>query len=215
MTNGTPKVGSVILIPSIVTLAVTLLRLIGELQKWNQTFFGSGYAVVGISWLAVIFAIYFALKLRKSGQPIPQKGKAIGLNIVALALFVIPTFSLIFREGGGLSSPVRLVSGLVIVVAGIWVMRAAWPAYWNVLTGYALAARIPVLVVMYLAMRGNWGTHYDAVPANVTFASFAAKFTELALVPQLFFWIPYTVILCGLFGVITAAIGKSPAKIDV
>ena len=34
------------------------------------------------------------------------------------------------------------------------------------LIAYAFAARIPVLIVMFFAMRGGWGTHYDAVEAR-------------------------------------------------
>jgi hypothetical protein len=34
---------------------------------------------------------------------------------------------------------------------------------------YGLAARIPVVVVMFLAMAGNWGTHYDYVGAPEPF----------------------------------------------
>ncbi len=218
MTNGTPSVRSMILIPSIITLAVTLLRLIGEIQRWNETFFnrsaGGGGAVVGISWLAIIFAIYFGLKLRKTEAAVRHKGKAIGLSVLALALFVGGTF-MIYTKSGALQSALLLTAGLAAVVVGIWVMRLAWPTYWNVMMGYALAARIPVIIVMYLAMSGNWGTHYDALPPNETFSSFTAKFSQLALLPQIFFWIPYTVVLCGLIGTIVAAIGKSPSKVDV
>ena len=56
MANGTLRVGNIILIPSIITLAVTLLRLTGELRQWNETFFRRSAAIVGIAWLAVIFA---------------------------------------------------------------------------------------------------------------------------------------------------------------
>ncbi len=217
MTNGSPSVGSMILIPGIITLAVTLLRLIGELRQWNKTFFsnaiGGGYAVVGISWLAVIFAIYFALRLRKTDQALQRKGKAIGLSFLALVLFVGGTF-IMFKESGGLQSTGLLVLSLVIVTASIFVMRLGWAAYWKIMIAYALAARIPILIVMYFAMQRNWGTHYDAVPPTEAFPTFASKFAQLALVPQIFFWIPYTVILCGLIGVIVAAIGKGPAKTD-
>ncbi len=218
MTNGSPSVGSMILIPGLFTLAVTLLRLIGELRQWNSTFFGraagGGGAVVGISWLAVVFAVYFAVKVKRAGQPMESRVKAIILNVVAIALFVGGTFT-IFKESGGLQSTGLLVLGLALITAGIVVMRFAWSAYWTVMMGYAFVARIPVIIVMYLAMRGNWGTHYDAVPPKEVFPTFAVKFAELALVPQIFFWIPYTVILCGLIGIIVAAIGKAPAKIEV
>src|SRR5574337_2123095 len=56
-----------ILVPSLITLAVTIVRLVGELQHWSPPFFnasaGGGAAVVGIVWLPIIFGPYFALKL--------------------------------------------------------------------------------------------------------------------------------------------------------
>jgi len=39
----------------------------------------------------------------------------------------------------------------------------AWPSLFKTLLAYAYAARIPVVVLMFFAMKGNWGTHYDAV----------------------------------------------------
>ena len=59
---------------------------------------------------------------------------------------------------------------------------------------------------MFYAIRGNWGTHYDAVPPDVTFPDWYAKFVQAGLIPQIFLWIPFTVILCGLLGILTATI---------
>jgi hypothetical protein len=53
---------SLILVPAIITLAVTLLRLAGELLRWSPTFFnreaGGPGAIVGIVWLVPVFGIY-------------------------------------------------------------------------------------------------------------------------------------------------------------
>jgi hypothetical protein len=61
-----------VLVPGIITAAVTLLRLTGELNHWSRTFFnpdaGGGLALVGIAWLVPIFGIYFAMKFQSSGQ---------------------------------------------------------------------------------------------------------------------------------------------------
>ncbi len=80
--NGTdPKVsvGRLILVPAIVTLAITLLRLIGELQGWSPFLFnkapGGGFALVGISWLPIVFGPYFAWKVGVSHRVRhPQQG---------------------------------------------------------------------------------------------------------------------------------------------
>ena len=50
------------------------LRLVGELQHWSSTLFnragGGGGAIVGISWLPLLFGIYFALRLVKAGEEV-------------------------------------------------------------------------------------------------------------------------------------------------
>jgi len=86
------------------------------------------------------------------------------------------------------------------------------------LLAYAFAARIPVLIVMFLAMRGNggqgWGTHYDAVPPTFGAAPFATKFLYTAILPQMTMWIGWTVVLGSIIGVIVVAVvrrGKQAA----
>jgi hypothetical protein len=64
--NG-PDYGKLILIPALITLGITLLRLGGEFMgfpSWlaSKTAGGIG-AVIGISWLPPIFGVYFAHKL--------------------------------------------------------------------------------------------------------------------------------------------------------
>ncbi len=64
--NG-PDYGKLILIPALITLAITLLRLGSEfinLPSWlaNKNPGGVG-ALIGISWLPPILGIYFASKL--------------------------------------------------------------------------------------------------------------------------------------------------------
>jgi len=96
-------------------------------------------------------------------------------------------------------------------VVALLVMRPAWPAYWKVMLAYALIARIPVIFVYYLAIRGNWNTHYDAVPPGVTVEG--PRFVLLGLLPQLFLWVPWTVIFCGLFGVVTVALMRRSRRV--
>jgi hypothetical protein len=58
---------NLITVPAVITLAVTLLRLVGEfmnLPAWlaNKEAGGPG-ALIGIAWLAPIFGAYFGIKL--------------------------------------------------------------------------------------------------------------------------------------------------------
>jgi hypothetical protein len=197
-----------ILFPSLITLGVTVLRLIGELQHWSATLFnpkpGGGGAIFGISWLAVVFAIYFAVRVQKSRQPLERPGRAIGLTLLSLALCVAGTF-LMYRAIQT-ASVIAWVPSMIVICGGIYLMRFAWPSYWAVMMAYALAARIPVIIVMYFAIKGNWGTHYDSPGPAFVPADWWTEFIHTGLFPQLLLWIPYTVVVCGLFGVITAAI---------
>src|SRR5258707_14938856 len=70
MTNDV-SIKKLILVPALITLAVTLLRLTGELMHWSKALFnpaaGGGGALVGIAWLVPVFGVYFGLKLAGAG----------------------------------------------------------------------------------------------------------------------------------------------------
>jgi len=207
------SITSLIAIPALITLGITVLRLAGELEHWPKPWFsaaaGGGLAIVGISWLPIIFGPYFALKLAGAGNGAASLGKAIGLALVGLVVMVL---------GAGLAGatsshhPNLTVVGLLVMLVAAFVARIGWRSLGSTLIAYAFAARIPVVIVMLLAMLGNggqgWGTHYDVIPPNFPFHSFAAKFFYAALVPQLTLWIGWTVVVGSIFGVIAAAIGR-------
>ena len=202
------KVTHLILVPSLITLGITILRVVGELQHWSPMFFGrvagGGGAIVGISWLPIIFGPYFALKLAGSGQPPTRVGKAIGFAVLAL---------LVYFAGGlvgfapQLQFPGKEAIGYLIMAGGAVLVFWGWPALFRTLLAYAYAARIPVAIVMFFAIRGNWGTHYDALPPeNHGPADLWPKYFQIGLLPQLIFWVAFTVIVGALFGSIASAL---------
>lgn len=199
-----------IFVPSLITLAVSLLRLFGELRNWPEFLFGKSaggsFAIVGITWLAVVFAICFAIRLEKAGDVFTRPTRAILLAVLALAL----TFAglMVMYKGAPNTTPAFQFAGAAIILLAIYVMRVAWPDYWRVMIAYAIAARVPVIVIAYYAVKGNWGTHYDAVPPDVTFPDWYAKFVQAGLIPQVFLWVPFTVILCGLLGILTVTVRR-------
>ena len=67
---------------------------------------------------------------------------------------------------------------------------------------------IPVALLMLVAMLGNWGTHYDARPSYPPHMSTLAWWVTLGLVPQLSFWIWYTIGFGAPFGIVAAAIAR-------
>jgi len=202
--------GRLILVPAVITLAVTLLRLIGELQQWSSSLFnreaGGGGAIVGIVWLVPIFGIYFALRLAREGAGPGKLLRAVGL--VLLALVLMPVIGTAAGAAGldPTGIPMLVLFAVVSVVSVIVALRA-WPELGRVLIAYGLAARIPVAIVMLIAILGNWGTHYD-VPPTPDFPEMAAlaKWFWIGLVPQLTIWIAFTVIVGMLFGLIAVAI---------
>ena len=221
MPTDTPNTAKLVLIPALITLAVTLLRLVGELNHWSESLFnrsaGGGGALIGISWLAFVFAVYFAVRLQNWGRGPARAGAAIGYTVLALAILIAGIFVFFF----GVQKAMRplIWVGLVIMASSVWPVRRAWPDYWRVMLSYAFWARIPVIAVMFFAILGSWGTHYDVAPpsGDVWGANWLRKWFEIGLIPQLFIWIPFTVVMCGLLGVIVAAVrkGRIAVPLDV
>jgi hypothetical protein len=198
--------------PAIITLVITILRLVGELQHWPAPWVspvaGGGYAIIGISWLPLLFGPYFAWKLAAAGDGPTSAGKAIGMS--ALGFLVLVLGGIAF--GIGLTkhiTPLILV-GFVLALASAFVPRAGWRSFGNALVAYAFAARIPVLIVMFIAMSANggqgWGTHYDVATPDFHVTSFAQKFIDLAVFPQMSLWIGWTATSGGLLGTILTAV---------
>ena len=206
------SIGRLILAPSLITLGVTILRLVGELQNWPAPLFsraaGGGLAIVGISWLPVIFGIYFALKLARAGAGPVSLGKAFGFT--ALALLVMVAGGYLF--GISQFSGAKLAAGCVLIALSAITPLLGWPSLGKALIAYAYAARIPVVAIMFFAIRGGWGTHYDGPPPNFPEMGYLPKFFLIGVLPQLIAWIAFTVIVGMLFGSITASVVRRSAS---
>jgi hypothetical protein len=194
------SVTSLILTPALITLAVTVLRLVGELQNWSPRFFarqaGGAGAIVGIVWLVPIFGAYFAARLAKAGAT-PGAGRVIGYSALSLGVAVLAIFATVKTIANHRAQfGVFLV---VAIVAGAIAYRG-WPALGRVLLAYGLAARVPVALVMLVAIFANWGTHYDVAPPNMAAMAPLPKWFMIGLLPQMFLWIPFTICVGALFG---------------
>jgi hypothetical protein len=205
-----------LLVPALITLAVTLLRLTGELKQWSPSLFnreaGGGGALVGIVWLIPVFGIYFALKLADAGRGPVSVGKALAANAVAFAL----NTSLGFGTFALFPSPVAQLGVFVLTSwLAILVARTGWPALWKVLLAYAFAARLPVLVTMFLSIFGGWDTHYTKPRPDFPAMGPWGLFFWTALLPQLSVWIYLTVVGGGLFGAFAVWIGRLVRKPSV
>lgn len=169
-----------LLVPALVTLAVTQLRLTGDLLGI------SGFEPYEIGWLVPIFGAYFALYLAKAGSPAPSPGSLLKSSLLPLALF--GSGLLLFHPtSGGMAA--------VSVVAIVLIYRA-WPRLGTLLFAYALAARLPVILTSLWATLGGWKTVFDVPPYNILGG----------VLPQLTVWIGFTVVVGCLTGGVALAV---------
>ena len=197
-----------VLIPALITLAVTLLRLTGELLGWSPALFsreaGGGGSPVGIVWLVPIFGIYFAWRLAKAGQVSVGPLRTIGYAV--LGLVIVFATAMVASSLLGQTSVLGLFLIAVVSLVAAWVVKKGWPELTSTLLSYGLAARVPVAIVMFFAILGEWGTHYDVPPPDFPVMSWFPKWVVIGLVPQLTIWVAFTVIVGAIFGGITLAI---------
>ena len=151
----------------------------------------------GITWLAIPFGAYFGLKLVRAGdgplRPWPAlAGAAAGVVVVLVGLRLARRVPLPFP-------PILIVIWLVMAL-GAALAWVGWPALGRTLLLYGLAARIPVALVMLVAIYANWGTHYDVPPPNFPEMAPLPKWFMIGFLPQMFMWIPFTIYLGTLFG---------------
>jgi hypothetical protein len=168
---------------------------------------------VGIAWLPFLFGPYFAWKLAKQGRPPQSAWKVAGLALLGAVLTVA-----FFASAQLLGLiPWGVVVALFVALALAFLPWKAWPELARTLFLYALAARLPVVVVMLFAIFGQWGTHYDVLPPNPTPQLVAAGPLErwfwIGLVPQATIWVAHTVLLGTLLGALAVAVARpQPAE---
>jgi hypothetical protein len=202
--------------PALIALTVTLLRLTGELLGWSEAWFsraagglvpaGAVSWLVGITWLALPFGAWLAWRLVRSGEAPTSAPRAVRVAAVSVALLyggtrVVPLLRL--------GPPAFLLALWTVGALAAALAWRAWPALARVLLAYGLLSRVVVAVVMLLAMHGRWGTHYDyADVPRVHELPFATAYLLFAFVPQMVFWVAYTIVLGMLAGGVTAALGR-------
>src|SRR5208282_3365112 len=126
-----------ILVPALVTLGITLLRLAGELQHWSPRFFsaaaGGGGAIVGISWLPILFGPYFAVKLARSGHGASSVWKTFGLSVLGLVIMVAGMFVGFAPQ---VNFPGKVILEILLLELGPTLVILGWPALFKTLVAY-------------------------------------------------------------------------------
>ncbi len=139
MSNPDVRVRQLILVPALIALAITLIRLVGELGGGSSALFnreaGGGGALVGIVWLVPIFGAYFAVKLVRGGHGPESAGRVVGFSLLGLlAAAAIMGLSIAFTgdpnvsvslPGAALQQVGFGVAALVAVLIQSWGSAAA------------------------------------------------------------------------------------------
>jgi len=211
------------LLPALVSLGVTTLRLIGELQGWDATWFSNEQpdpsnpdakpGLMGIAWLVPFVGLYFGARIARREQPSPHLGRTLLLLLLSAGLLFAGFYLL--QQTGLMKMPSKAQPGtpdglgyaLVVLALSLAVMIAAWPRLSAALLVYALLARIPVVFVTWLALANGWDTHHVKLPAGSELPEGTDLFLFLT-VPQLTFWPWFTVLTGGLFGCAGALLAR-------
>lgn len=213
-----PRILSLVLVPALLTLVITVVRVVGELQGWNPALFGSdaggGAALVGITWLVLVFGAWFGFRLRRGGATVAL-GRAAIVYAIALAVMVggflgltasglvtMPT-----EEQPGQLEGLEYALGLMALAAVVALV--AWPRLTLTLLVYGYLARLPVVAVTWLDLSQGWDTHYGALPPAVVVRDDSERLMAL-LMPQLTLWpLVFTPIVGGLCGCLGARLAGS------
>jgi len=179
---------------ALLTLAVTLLRLVGELRGWSPSWFnrlpGGGLSPLGITWLAPLVGFYFGWRLERAGVPSPPPARAFGFPAAALAVgFLVATLAeRLLQPAWTTNFALWAVAAIAVGAATFW----SWPALWRPLLAYAYAARVPVALVAAFAIWRSWGTHYDVPPPGFPAMPQLRRWFWLGLLPQATLWVAWT-----------------------
>jgi len=205
---------SLVTVPALITLAVTIVRLVGELERWSPKWFLSGGDLswlTDVTWLTIPFSAYFGFKLASGGHgPKSIKKAYLCAGAGAAILFasvsvsrIAPLPSVGFRTG--------LFLDACVLTAVAFIQLAAWPGLVKVLLAYALATRIPIVIIMCFGLHGHWGTDFDYA-GTAEFDLPVPGYFWRAFFPQLTSWVGLTVLLGSIAGLVTTDITGSWAR---
>jgi hypothetical protein len=203
-----PSLLPLLLWPVLLSVAITVLRLLGEVRRWSPEYFdrlpGGGLSPLGIIWLAPLVGLYFGWQLQRRGQQAPSLVQAalqppLALALAAGALLLLDRLRASSRLSA-LTWGQWLTMWAVASVVALGVGLLAWPALGRLLLAYALLVRTVVAGAMALATYRGWGTHYDVAPPGFPWMPALRRWLWTGLLPQLTIWVAITVAVGLLFG---------------
>lgn len=198
-----------VLIAGVLTLALTALRLYGELEGWDPKYFnreaGGGAALLGITWLVPIFGLWFGARLARNGKAPAKVGRAIALPLIGFLLMAgvfVLQFQVLELEGNA-AMTLFWITGPVCAFFGI----VAWPALAGTNLIYGVLARAPIVALTYWAISNNWDVHHAKLPPSAPTMTDDERKFALSMA-QVTLWVPFTILAGGFFGGIGAALTR-------
>jgi len=132
------------------------MRVVGELSNWPSPWFDKTNGIVGITWaLPPLFGFCLAWKLWNDGQRIACVQRAVLLGVLGFALNQLVEATVFQFANISISSMLLILWAVAIL--SVYLQYLAWPALCKLLIAYGLGARIPVVIIMFFALRGHWG----------------------------------------------------------
>ena len=203
-----PSLLPLLLWPVLISVAITGLRLLGEVRRWSPEYWsplpGGGLSPLGIAWLVPLVGLYLGWQLQRRGLRAPSLLQAAVQPPLALALaggiLLLLDRLRTAAQMRALTWNQWLTMWAVAAVVALGVGLLAWPTLGRLLLAYALAARAVVAAVMALAINRGLGTHYDAAPPGFPRMSALRRWLWTGLLPQLTIWVAITVGVGVLFG---------------
>ncbi|MBL8752552.1 MAG: hypothetical protein JNK15_04560 [Planctomycetes bacterium] len=185
--------------PSLVTLALSIVRLLSEVQGWVTTASGGRGLPLGISWLIFVLGGYWGHRLAR-GDAGPRVARAWSWPLVAMLAVVVTGLVLVRPLVGAPHSEATWTQLRVAVLAmagvttlGAVAMFFAWPRLALLLLLYAIPARATVVGIALLAKDRGWDTHYTKF-GPMGMERDAAESLVAVLASQVGFWIPLTIV---------------------
>ena len=214
-TAAAPSTFRLILVPSIVTLLVSVLRFVGETKGWFPVAAGGSATWLGITWFGLAFALWFAHRLRRAGSA-PRGSRTwlcsvvSLLPLVAVAAWRVP--NVLAMEGDEAGLDYLRATAIMFAVAGCFAAVVAfvvWPRLAWTLLVYAIPARLTVVVLTWIDKDQDLKLHYTKFGPKGFERDMEGTIVSASIM-QLGFWVPFTIFAGTLLGVVF--FGRSGAR---
>lgn len=209
MTAASPTL-RLLLWPSLLTLVLSVARLVGEVQGWLPPTSGGALHPLGIVWCVFVFGAWFGWRLLRAGLG-PRVRRPWAWALVALLAFagtVMWRFRPFLGAGTDDATFQQLRTAVLVIVSVVLaagaLMFVVWPRLAWLMLLYGLLARGTVVALTILAKQRGWNTHYTKFGPSGIERDMGDTIVS-ASVAQFGGWVPFTIVGGVLAGSVVAA----------